>query len=267
MNRPVHQSAWQILGIDSDADLTAIRRAYAAKLKIFRPDEDPVGFQRLREARDYAVRVLEYRLIEVTEDEDEEEGDGEPQAAADTHADPAPAVEAAAPAAAPAEPTLPAGNIATPEREPSHPLQTDAEPEPEPAHTPPATERTLPNAAAPAATQISAPPARPPSETLVPAEPARSAGTRALEAIEARFAATADRWNQAGWRHIMQLIAETGFYERPRIEWEIVRQLGELMRSDAWPALDRPPLSRRLLQPLPPLDRCLVAARPPAPAP
>ncbi len=41
---------WQILGIDKHADLKAIKRAYAAKLKITKPDEDPEGFKRLHAA-------------------------------------------------------------------------------------------------------------------------------------------------------------------------------------------------------------------------
>ena len=39
-----------LLGLDADADERAIKRAYAAKLKTVRPDEDPEGFQRLNEA-------------------------------------------------------------------------------------------------------------------------------------------------------------------------------------------------------------------------
>ena len=39
-----------VLGLGADADERAIKRAYAAKLKTVRPDEDPEGFQRLNEA-------------------------------------------------------------------------------------------------------------------------------------------------------------------------------------------------------------------------
>ena len=45
MSRP-----FSVLGLDADADERAIKRAYAAKLKTVRPDEDPEGFQRLNEA-------------------------------------------------------------------------------------------------------------------------------------------------------------------------------------------------------------------------
>jgi len=44
------------LGLDADADERAIKRAYAAKLKILRPDEDPEGFQRLHEAYQAALQ-------------------------------------------------------------------------------------------------------------------------------------------------------------------------------------------------------------------
>ena len=47
---------WSSLGIDPTDDISAIRKAYAAKLRSTRPDEDPVAFQFLVEARDSALR-------------------------------------------------------------------------------------------------------------------------------------------------------------------------------------------------------------------
>lgn len=41
---------WAILGIDPTDDPAQIRRAYSKALRIHRPDSDPQGFQRLREA-------------------------------------------------------------------------------------------------------------------------------------------------------------------------------------------------------------------------
>lgn len=50
-----------LLGLDADADERAIKRAYAAKLKTVRPDEDPEGFQRLNEAYRAALQWAESR--------------------------------------------------------------------------------------------------------------------------------------------------------------------------------------------------------------
>jgi hypothetical protein len=47
---------WSHLGIEPTEDERAIRKAYALKVKETRPDEDPVGFQALLEARDLALR-------------------------------------------------------------------------------------------------------------------------------------------------------------------------------------------------------------------
>lgn len=48
-------NCWTILGLKADADLRSIKRQYATLLKVHRPDEDPVGFQRLREAYEQAM--------------------------------------------------------------------------------------------------------------------------------------------------------------------------------------------------------------------
>ncbi|NVZ50814.1 J domain-containing protein [Pseudomonas sp. B6002] len=49
-------TCWNILGLTPDADSRAIKRQYAALLKKTRPDDDPEGFQRLREAYEQALR-------------------------------------------------------------------------------------------------------------------------------------------------------------------------------------------------------------------
>src|SRR3954447_11392578 len=53
--------AWSLLGIDHDADAATIRRAYARKLKVTRPDDDPVAFQALVAARQAALDHAEQR--------------------------------------------------------------------------------------------------------------------------------------------------------------------------------------------------------------
>ncbi len=47
---------WTVLGLDASADERSIKRQYARLLKVHRPDADPEGFQRLREAYEAALR-------------------------------------------------------------------------------------------------------------------------------------------------------------------------------------------------------------------
>lgn len=46
---------WDILGIEQDADLRSIKRAYAGKLKALKNNNDPQAFMALREAYEQAV--------------------------------------------------------------------------------------------------------------------------------------------------------------------------------------------------------------------
>lgn len=50
-------SLWSILGIESTSDITAIKRAYSKQLRIYHPEDDPEGYQRLREAYDRAIKL------------------------------------------------------------------------------------------------------------------------------------------------------------------------------------------------------------------
>lgn len=54
-------SIWDILEIESTADTSAIKKAYAAKLRQHHPEEDPEGYQNLREAFDSAMRFAKNR--------------------------------------------------------------------------------------------------------------------------------------------------------------------------------------------------------------
>lgn len=58
---------WQILGLDSTADQRTIKRRYAQLLKTYRPDSDPEGFQRLRQAYEWVLDYSNGSLVSVTE--------------------------------------------------------------------------------------------------------------------------------------------------------------------------------------------------------
>jgi hypothetical protein len=60
---------WSVLDIPPTADESAIRKAYAAKLRLTRPDEDPKGFQELREARDAAL--AQSRFLDQEDNDDQ----------------------------------------------------------------------------------------------------------------------------------------------------------------------------------------------------
>ncbi|MGX4727681.1 J domain-containing protein [Pseudomonas corrugata] len=57
-------SCWEVLGLPADADKRSVKRQYASLLKRHRPDEDPEGFQRLREAYEQALEWSELRQQE-----------------------------------------------------------------------------------------------------------------------------------------------------------------------------------------------------------
>ncbi|MBH3405064.1 J domain-containing protein [Pseudomonas glycinae] len=63
---------WSVLQLPEDAGLRDIKRSYARLLKVFRPDEDAAGFQRLREAYERALSIAQWRL---DNEETEEHGD------------------------------------------------------------------------------------------------------------------------------------------------------------------------------------------------
>lgn len=64
-------SCWTILSLPADADTRSIKRQYAILLKQTRPDEDPEGFQRLREAYEQALSIKEWEQLHENDSSDE----------------------------------------------------------------------------------------------------------------------------------------------------------------------------------------------------
>lgn len=66
----MHQRVWDILGIEATTDERAIKRAYAAKLKVTPPEVDPAGYMKLREAYETAKKLAQYQLQRAEEPEE-----------------------------------------------------------------------------------------------------------------------------------------------------------------------------------------------------
>lgn len=75
-------SPWQVLGIAPGSSVAEVKKAYARLLRQHRPDQDPTGFRRLRDAYEVAVRMAEHGVVW---------SDDEHDAADDTANDAAPA--------------------------------------------------------------------------------------------------------------------------------------------------------------------------------
>ena len=61
------RSLWDILGTEPTGDERALKRAYAKRLKVTRPEDDPAAFQELREAYEYALRNAHLFAAELQE--------------------------------------------------------------------------------------------------------------------------------------------------------------------------------------------------------
>lgn len=79
-------SPWQVLGIAPGSSLAEVKKAYARLLRQHRPDQDPVGFRRLRDAYELAVQMAESGVAWPYDELDP---------ANDTDSDPSPHADAA----------------------------------------------------------------------------------------------------------------------------------------------------------------------------
>lgn len=86
---------WDLLGMEPTQDVRAIKRAYSAKLKTTRPDDDAAAYQALREAYDWAQHYAKYYVAYDVEEIDEEADQPLPQPEPQT--EPAPAAPAPVP--------------------------------------------------------------------------------------------------------------------------------------------------------------------------
>lgn len=74
---------WSMLGIDATTELSIIKRAYAKKIKEYHPEDDPQGFQRLRQAYEAALKWAEWAAyednnkIEIYYEENEDDSENE----------------------------------------------------------------------------------------------------------------------------------------------------------------------------------------------
>jgi len=60
------QQYFEVLGLDAPpTDRKAVKRAYSKMLKITRPEDDPEGFMRLRDAHDYALDIVKWKAEEA----------------------------------------------------------------------------------------------------------------------------------------------------------------------------------------------------------
>ncbi len=72
-------AAWRELGLSPTRDLAAIRRAYAARLRQVRPDQDAAGFRALREAYEQVLAWAREEQPDAARWPDEEAGHGAPE--------------------------------------------------------------------------------------------------------------------------------------------------------------------------------------------
>jgi hypothetical protein len=228
------ETPWQVLGIEPGASVDAIRRAYARKLKQVRPDEDAAGFQRLREARDLALRQQRFYAAAAV---------SLPQAEADEPATTAAAVTDEPPAAAPPAATPPLREPEPPARQPA-PVPVIADDLPPrlaaPASDPPRIEEpaaeaeTEPEPARPVPLLVAEPPAG-------PAPPAAGWDDGSGDApdsdalardIERQLSTAAIRWDFDAWRALLAALSRLDLSERRWFEQHILQWLPLAIDAD-----------------------------------
>lgn len=71
-------SIWSVLGLAATRDASAIRRAYAARLKVVNPEDDAEGFQKLRAAYEQAMALARAKVPLAADGDDAEDERPEP---------------------------------------------------------------------------------------------------------------------------------------------------------------------------------------------
>lgn len=239
---------WSELGLDGPGDERAIRRAYAARLKIVRPDVDAAGFQRLVQARDTALRAIAHTSQR-------------PILRQIPRSDPVPKRDEAAPESRPTQPDSPDAFETRTQAPRFVDLDTSNSPDtgppnttPLPAEKPPQLEIELSTGSAPPAEKrpppqsqsrpvtididppkppptVTEPEAKPPSATSTPIEQARAAA--GPDRVLMLLSAFLDAWSKdqvlPPVQPILNLLGEQSIVARQKLEIEALRAAATLL--------------------------------------